>query len=117
MRIAFACLLLACLACTVHAFRPAPSSVPLNSDRYDASAAADGAVVVVTAPACATAYLSGGCMKSLVDAPEDIGAQRWSYAMSVVNGNATRCTFTLALPAGETVLPWFLVATSNCARG
>jgi hypothetical protein len=56
-------------------------------------------------------------MKSLVDAPEDIGAQRWSYTMSVVNGNATRCTFTLALPAGETVLPWFLVATSNCARG
>ena len=116
MRIAFACLLLACLAYTAYAFRPAPSSVPLNSDRYDASAATDGAVVVVTAPACATAHMSGGCMKTIVPEPDSLGAQRWSYTVSVVNGNATQCTFTLALPAGETVLPWFLVATSNCAN-
>lgn len=114
MRILIACLLL--LACAAHAYRPAPSSVPLNSDRYDASTAANGAVVVLTAPACSTAYLSGGCMKSLADAPEDIGAQRWSYTITTVNGNATRCVFTFSLPEDETALQWSLVATSNCAR-
>ncbi len=113
MRLAIVCLLLACVACAAHAYRPA-SSMPLNSDMYNASAAANGAVVVLTAPACSTTYISGGCMKTIVPEPDGIGAQRWSYTVSVVNGNATRCTFTFALPADETVLPWFLVATSNC---
>lgn len=112
MRLAIACLLLlACAACAA----PGPTTVPLNSDVYNASAATNGEVVVVTAPACSTAYVSGGCMKDRPDS-ESVGAQRWSYARSVVNGNATRCTFTFALPAGETALAWFLVATSNCAN-
>lgn len=111
-----AVILLVLLACAAHALRPGPSSVPRNSAAYDAGASTDGTVVVLTAPACNTTYVSGGCMKMLPSVPDEIGAQGWSYEIVAVNGNATRCTFTFSLPDGEVVLPWSLVATSNCAN-
>ena len=108
-------LFLAVFTCVSRALPIGSQTTPLNSDRYNATGAVNGTIVEITAPACNTTYSSGGCMKNIDPVPNSIGAQRWSYTASVVNGNATRCTFVFSLHSGETTLGWGLVATSNCA--
>lgn len=87
---------------------------PLVSPFYDASSAVNGTVVNVTAPACTTALMLGGCMMSLTQVLPATVSQRWSYTKIDRGVNATTCVFTFSLPANETALGWQLRATSNC---
>lgn len=111
--IAFLLLFFVTPACITYALPMGLLTTPLNSSPYNASTAIDGTTVVLTAPACPM-YVSGGCMKGIDPGVDDVGLQRWSYVISVVNGNATRCAFTFSLPTNENAQQWTLVATSNC---